>query len=308
LLAVAVLLLEIGLVERKRTVLAVAMALPALLAFLAMLGHRPEPVYEAFLIHFMARLGGTPLHTTLVAAAAFYVFACWRGVPKATGALTRTLLCLAFVDPATLDLGDLTGPRSLPLLLAATIQLSLGLLRRDSWSCVVGTVCLIVAGMSARVGGAPMPYRVPIGYHAVLFSVFALGAAFDDARGRWLRDVGACLAFLACLTSLLGDAIAGIPPWIPWVYSPLMCAVLAVYGRRLDHALSRKLAIGALACWLVATTSQGYRSLRRLAAGLDYIALGLAFFALAWITSLFKGGRLSMKALADEAEPEASLD
>ncbi len=310
LLAVGLLLLEIGLVERKRTVLRVAMVLPALLALLAMLGHRPEPVYQAFLAHFISRLGGTPLYATLVAAIAFYAFAWWRGVPRASGALTGTLLCLVFVDPATLDLGDLTGPQTLPLLLVATIQLWMGLLRQDPWPCVVGAGCLIVAGMSGRLGGQPLPYRVPIGFHALLLSTLALGAVFDDARGRWLRNASAAMAFLGCLTSLLGagGGVAEIPPWLPWVYSPVMCAVLAGYGHWLKHALSGQAAAGALSCWFVGMGWHGYRWLRQLAAGLDYIALGMVFFALAWITSLFKGGRLSTKILAADAKSVGRLD
>jgi hypothetical protein len=311
LFAVALLLLEIGLVEQKKTVLAVAMTLPALLCVLTLLGHRSEPVYQAFLAHFTHRLGGSPLYLTLVAAVAFYAFAWWRRVPKATGAMTAALLCLAFVEPSTRSLGDLAAPRFLPLLLVGALQLTLGITWRDSWACALGAGCLIVAGLTARVGGEPAPYRFPIGFHALLLSVLALGAAFDDTRGRRLRDAGAALTFLACLASLLGaggNGIAGIPPWIPWVYSPVMCVLLAVYGKWLEHAFSRNVAVGALACWFVAMGTQAYRWLRQLVAGLDYIALGMAFFVLAWLTSLFKGGKLSSGIASAAGKVEQTFD
>ena len=97
LFGVAVLLLEIGLVERKPALVHVALAFPVILIILAAAGHRHETVYQAFLAQFTARLGGTPLYLTLVASAAFYAYAWLRKAPHASSALTAVFLCLAFV-------------------------------------------------------------------------------------------------------------------------------------------------------------------------------------------------------------------
>src|SRR5262245_29425047 len=56
-LAVAVLLLEVGLAPRGRAVLGLALAAPAGLAALTLIGHRDDPFYQQFLAAFTARLG-----------------------------------------------------------------------------------------------------------------------------------------------------------------------------------------------------------------------------------------------------------
>ncbi len=110
-LSAGVVLLEIGLVERRTGVLRVAMATPALLLVLAAVGHRPEPVYQWFLDRFIERLGGTPLYLTLLASAGFYLYAALRGAPMAFDALTAALGALAVVSSGTLDAGGLVSPR-----------------------------------------------------------------------------------------------------------------------------------------------------------------------------------------------------
>ena len=65
-LAIGALLLEIGLIERRRGVLRVALFLPAVLVLLTVVGHRADPMYQWFLGRFISRLGGTPFYLTLL--------------------------------------------------------------------------------------------------------------------------------------------------------------------------------------------------------------------------------------------------
>jgi hypothetical protein len=207
--------------------------------------------------------------------------------------LTAVFLCLAFVEPATRNLDDLTSPRPVPLLVVAGLQIVLGLLRRSSWHCLLGAGCLIAAGIFGHVGGEPSPRRLPIAFHATLLAMLVLGSVFDDAVGRGLRNLAAALGVLGCLAVTTGRAGASseaLPPWLPWVYPVAMCLVLAAYGRWLDHGPSLWAAGVIVFFWLVGSGWRGYCSLRHLIAGLDYIALGGASFALAWLTSLVKGG------------------
>ena len=107
LFAVAVLLLELGIVEKKATVLRLALGMPAILAVLASLGHRSEVVYLAFLDEFAEKMGGTPLYVTLVASLGFFAYAWWRRVAMASLAVSVVLLSLVSVGPATRDLSGL---------------------------------------------------------------------------------------------------------------------------------------------------------------------------------------------------------
>lgn len=294
-LAIAVLLLEIGLVKRSRAVLRIALTLPMGLAVLAMVGHRPDPLYQGFLDVFRARLGGTPLFLTTLAMVFFSLYASIRRVPRATEMLTAALAMLTVIGPGSLDLNGLTPPKAWPLLAIAVLQLGLGLRRHDAWRCLVGTVGLVLA-VSIGLGDLEgTPGRGPIAFHLILLAVLVLGAAFDDRFGRSLRTLGSLMALLACLAAASGqfDRPERIPEWVMDGYPLMMAAVLAGYGFWLGHrpalAIAALMLLGALgvAGW------QGYCDLRRVVLGLDQIALGLASFALAALISLAKSGALA---------------
>jgi hypothetical protein len=309
LLAVAILLLELGLVEGNMTVKLAAMALPPIVTILAAVGHRPEAVYQQFLVRFTDRLGAAPLYLSLIASVGFYCYAWWRRVPGAVGALTVALLAVAVVEPVSRSLGELGSPQVGPLLLVATLQMSLGVLRRDPWRCLCGAGCLIavVFVFEGKIGGSPMSYRVPIGFHATLVVLFAIGAAFDDAVGRLLRNAGAALALLGSLAVLTGWGRGGIdnlPPWLPWAYPMAVSLFLAVYGRMLGHRESLVAAGIIVVSWLLVLGWRGYHGVRQVAAGFDYIALGMVSLAFAWVTSLVKGGRAPWKLATSAAKRE----
>jgi hypothetical protein len=131
--AIALLVLELGLVARSRVTTSIVMAVPVGLAVLAGVGHRPDAVYHEFLAIFTDRLGGTPLYLTILAAGGFYLYAWLRGVALAPEGLTGVLIALAFVRPETLDLGDVRFVSEVPLIAAWALQFGLGLWRREIW-------------------------------------------------------------------------------------------------------------------------------------------------------------------------------
>lgn len=291
LLAVGVLVLEIGLVERHNGVVRGALCVPAVVAVLALVGHRPEVFYQDFLTRFSNRLGGTPFYLTLIAAAGFYVYAASRRVRRAFDALTAALAALSVVAPTTLDLGQLVAPRPLPILAVAALQLGLGLRRRDAWRCLVGAACVVGAVAVMMPAGGIGAQRGPVAFHLALVVVFLVGAAFNDAIGRFLRGTGGVLAVVAALAVMTGRP-AALPVWVVVVYPLALAAIVAGYGLVLDHRPSLACAALIVACWVFVTGWQWYVHLRRIVVGIDFIVLGLVLFSLAVLTSLAKGGAL----------------
>jgi hypothetical protein len=295
-LAVAVLLLEAGIVGRRRLVLAVALATPAGLVALALVGHQPDPVYQGFLTTVSFRLGGDPLYLTLLIAAGFYAYAALRGAFLATEGLTAVLAALAVVGPDTLGSSALIEPRPAPILGAAVLQLGLGLWRRQSWRCLagVGGLGTVVALAPAGAGGDPTLHLLAV-FHVALFGVLFVGASFRDVLGRVLRLIGAALVVLASLAVLFGPltAPAELPPDAARLYPLALATLLAGYGWLLGHRVSQVGAALILACWSGAAGWRGYRSLREVVIGLDLMALSLGLFALAVLVSLTKSGALA---------------
>ncbi|MEO6811836.1 MAG: hypothetical protein ABI353_22230 [Isosphaeraceae bacterium] len=294
-LAIAVLLLEIGLVRRSRRVLWIALTLPMALVVLSMVGHRPDPLYQGFLDLFRARLGGTPLFLTVLAMVFFSIYASIRRVPRATEVLTAALAMLSVIGPGSLDLNGLVSPRTWPLLAIAVLQTGLGLRRHDAWRCLVGASGLVLAASISLGNLEGAPARTPIAFHLILLAVLTIGAVFNDRFGRSLRTPGALLVFLACLASASGrfERPDALPEWVMDIYPFFMAALLAGYGAWLRHRPSMVVAPLIVLGGLGAAGWRGYCVLRQVVLGLDQIALGLASFGLAALISLAKSGALT---------------
>jgi hypothetical protein len=118
-----------------------------------------------------------------------------------------------------------------------------------------------------------------------------VGAAFDGVVGRAARTLGGVLILAACLGAVISPP-AGLPPAAA-LYPLVLVAVLAGYGRLLEHRPSVALAAVALAGWLSVGGVRGYRALREEVAGLDYLVLGLALLPVAVLVSLYRSGALA---------------
>ena len=300
-LALGVLFIEFGLQARSGGLLKFALLVPAALTILATVGHRSDPIYEQFLARFISRLGGTPFYLTVLASLVFYGYAILRRVPLAAEALTAALAALAFVGPRTLNFDQLIFPQAWPLLALAILQLTLGIWRRSSGHCLLGGLVGVAA--LALFPGQPAlaNFRVPILFHVGLIIVLLVGAAFDDPLGRFLRGLGALLVLIGCLVAIFVPLPlpADLPSWSVWVYPPAMGLMLAGYGLLLRHAGSVAVAGLILLSWLIGAGVLGYRYLRHLLVGLDYIALSIAMLVLGILMSLVKSGHFGRRPRAE---------
>lgn len=192
-LAVAVVVLELGIVSRHRTTRVVGLALPFAAVMLSGTGHGAGGIYAEFLGHFAARLGGSPLFVALVAAAAFYGYAWLRGVRFASEGLTLALAGLAFVKPDALDFPHATAPQPVLLVAAVLLQVAVAVLRRDWWRVVLGGAVLL-AGLGVLAVRAYLKLRelVP-GLDYIVLGLLLLPVAVlvslskGGARGRPAR-------------------------------------------------------------------------------------------------------------------------
>jgi hypothetical protein len=296
LLALDVLLLELGLAARNRAALRTALLAPIGLVALALAGPEPGSVHEGFLLMFMSHLGGSPLFLALLAAVAFYALAAVRRVPKALPALSLALGALVVVGPGTLNLGGLVRPQPQPLLALAVLQLWLAWRSRSSWQSLFGTACL-VAGLTISLGQTDSAgFQAVMAFHLALGSLMVLGALFDDALGRFLRRAGAVLLSLACVGAVPGDSwlcqLTFVSPEVVRVYPMILVVVATAYGYCFTSREFLLAATLSVAGWVALVGFRGYLQMRQFVAGLDRIAWGMAFFLLAAAISLAKAGLL----------------
>lgn len=79
-----------------------------------------------------------------------------------------------------------------------------------------------------------------------------------------------------------------VPPWAVEAYPFVMAALLTGYGLLLGHRPSLAMVVLVLASWFVVAGWRGYRGLRQVVVGLDYLVLSLTLFAVAVLVSLNK--------------------
>jgi hypothetical protein len=289
-LALAVLLLEIGIVSKRPLVTRLALGLPVALVALAALGHRSDPIYRGFLEDFTSRLGVDPLYTTLLGLAGFYACAALRRVPLALPALTAALVALAVVSPHSLATGVVGPVRPLPLFAVALLLLVLGIARNSSGYWLASAVVLIAAVKAAFPG--PDPLVAILCFHLALLAALVIGAAFHDVVGDLMRFAACGMAVFACGILLLNGDARGVADWLMAGYPLVLAVVLALYGMMVRYLPATTTAGLILCCWLLAVGWHAYAATRRVVAGLDHIAVSLALFAVAILISLYKSGLL----------------
>jgi hypothetical protein len=291
-LVLCALLLEAGLVTKRRSLILGALIAPLALVAMSMVGHRPEGVYQQFLNMFRDRFGGAdPVFMSLLAVATFYTYAAIRRTPWALEALTASLAMATFVNPDTLRTGLIAAPQPAPMLVAAIVLLGLGVWRRGSWRCFAGACGLAVAfGLLITDDSVLFPYRWPMAFHLLLFAMLTIGCVFDDDLGKALRTAAPAMVLLVCLAIAILPLrpLAELPGWVPRFYPLAMALLLAAYGYLLWHPPTMVIAALILVTWSAASGWNIYRWLRTLVVGLDYLVLSFLVFALAILVSLGK--------------------
>jgi hypothetical protein len=292
LLALEVLIIEAAAASRNGAMKRAAMAVLPGILILTVIGHRSDPVYRGFLALFQETLGGTPLFLGLIALIGLYGYAGVRRLPHATGGLAGTLIALSVVGPGTLDLDGLIAPQPLPLVAVAALELGLGIKRRQSWHVLVGAGCLVTAITTGMRHIGLERYQGLAASHLAILVGALIGACWQDGLGRFLQRAAALLLALACVTATWRPpaVVESIPDeWIR-VYPVLAISCAAGYAMLTRCRPFFIATCVSVAAWLSALGWKGYRDLRQILIGLDWIVVGLGFFALAVVISLFKMG------------------
>ena len=307
LLAVNVLLLEIGLVSGSRRTLQAALLAPVVLVALAITGPAWEAADHGFLRMFHGTLDASPLFLTLVAVTAFYAVAATRRVPWAFDALSASVAALAVVGFGTFGPRTLVPPFGLPLLAVAALQAWPALKRRSAARSMLAAGCVVAAATLDLEGTWFTAYRGFVPIHLMLAYVLFVGAAFRGRLSTFLQHLGAGLIFAFGVAAMAIDAhLLGDPPTILLILYPALAVGVAVaYGRLVDNRWYYASAAGIVIGWPVLVGWKGYRRLRRILPGLAYVAWGLIFFLIAMLISLAKAGLIDRWLRRRTAQPHA---
>jgi len=292
--AVGLVLLEIGLTTRRRGPQVFALAVPFLLLTLSALNGSGSVVHLQFMAEFEQLLGGSPLFLSLVLVVAFYAMAVARHVPAAYDLLALGIAGLAMIGPHTHDLLELTAPKALPLLVATMLQVWPALERRDSRRWLLAGCGALAAATVQFQGTWFTDFQYFIPWHLLLLVVLAVGAGSRDTWARTCQSLAAVamgvLAIVWFLVAQSGAITAELPAAAVLAYPVVMIIVAWGYGRIASNRLYD--AAATIHAIMLATFAGSHAIVwsRQALPGVDYIAWGMACFALAALISLLKTG------------------
>jgi hypothetical protein len=310
LLAINVLCLEIGLRSRLKATVVTALFVPLAIVWLIFVAAVGPTGDFGFQQTFVDVLGATPQYLTLVLVAMFYSYAALRGARGAIWGVTLSLLPLAIVGQ-TSPLDTFVNPTGWPLLVAATLQLGLGIERRRAapWLWSAG---LLLAGLAIELRDTRfVAYHGAIPWHLGLLAILVVGAVFKDWFAKFVQYCGVGAILLAGLVAVTAPpASLGNPPAMLLASYPIFAAVVAAVYVWLASCPEYLWAVaGNALLWIVHGGWLGYQQLRHSVKGLDQIALGGVFLVVALAISLSKAGlhRQWLRRPADQ-KPERPLD
>jgi hypothetical protein len=292
LLALLVLLLEFGIVERIRRLRYAAMCLAPGLVFLSIPGDSGSAAYRTFLMDLVDS-AGSPVYFTVVGLVVFYAYGWLRGMKHSEWGLIAAFLLACIVGRQTVGLTTLTAPQWWPLAALGAVQLWLGVVRFNSARCFAAAMCLIAASSIALKETAFVAWSGAIPLHLALASMLAIGLVFHDRFAIVIRRLGAVALPVFCVLAAGAPAVAAVSPMMRIAYLGALAMIAVVYWRLAgDRWFLVAGCINAASGMLASvSTLQGAWSRSVGSRGFQPLAWGAACFALAALISAMKGSR-----------------
>jgi hypothetical protein len=310
LLCLCVLGLELGLATGRVLFLRFALFVPLGLLVLSLCGHRDDAVYSEFLHRFTQALGGTPAYFTLLALIGFYAFAMYRRIAAAGDGLALCLFGLAWVGPATLGPADFTATQPWALVASSIMLLVRAAGPGDPVRSGTAGLLLISASWIALPDRSSLLERLVVADHVAMAVCLVIAGVVgrSSIRAFCQQFFLGLLASTSIALSVSGMIGLGLfPDTVTWAY-PFAAGMVALgYGAWSGHSLARSIGRGLLGLGLVGFAWDGYRWLRGSVAGLDRIALGFGFFALAVAISARKASMIASRSLARTAATQGGI-
>ena len=294
-LAIGVLLMEMGRAWRNERLAAAGWLAPLVAVVLAGVGHRTDPVYSLFLGRFVSAAHATPLFVVIVLAAVIYAVARLRKIRLAGEALLAMLVALTTVGPATLTWADAHVPGALPVAAAGAWVFITGLRRGDTVRLLLASVALSWSAVLAIEDTTLAPYSGLISWHLLLVSLLAVGVLGRDPLAKLVQNSAAALLFATFL--VIAAAPSKVVPYMHdhqlYNYCVLVIAGSAAYGYFTRNRLFYATAAIEIALSATFLFGRGYGYLRHHVAGLAHLAWAALFFLVALAISLLKAGAIA---------------
>jgi len=289
LLAWGLIILEAGIVTKRRFWQGSGLAIPAV-AFCLSLAPANQNIAAAELTDRITQTVGSPAWWTLWAASLFYLAATVRKVPGAARLFVVAVATATVVTSETVSWAALTPwPPVVWLAFAFVAIVMLVITRKTQWAMEAGFYACLAYGLTPWLphGNYP-PLLVTVNLYLVCLTGIAI-----LSRERWMDEFRNILRMLFCLLAT-AVALQAIAPLAVWWEAPAYLAFLAtlssviwlMFGKADDFGLTKY----SLLCCYCVTFLQGFYGLEEHYRwkGLPAFAAGLALFHVGLLISSWK--------------------
>jgi len=282
-IALAVLILEAGIVRQRSSLRFIGMLLPIAAIYMSQTNAFGPSAQTSFLAMFMNEVG-SPLHGSLIAAAIFYCVALARRVQSSEEFTMAVLWALCCVNPQTQQFTRHFELTTWPLFAIFTIQLIAAWHSKPSIRALRALFCVLVLAWSFS-SNWPVINRTYVFSYALIATLLFVSVAFRDDFARRIRGVVSVLLVASCCCEpFVGYVFEIHNSWLTGFLHQTQLAVLSIicaYGiRSMAYFRGGIYCTGAL---LLNATVQYtlFVIAARNAYALGVISIGFAWFMLA---------------------------
>ncbi|MDB5338428.1 MAG: hypothetical protein JWN70_4047, partial [Planctomycetaceae bacterium] len=296
-LALGILALEAGVVERRQVLILTGLIAPIVCLRMAVpVGGGSWPFLE-FRAQFTERFG-SPTWLMLNGCWLFYAYALCRGVKVAAVGMLGMAVTIMVCGRIWPHQGAAFGLPALPLLLTSGWVLLQGWRRGDSWYFVAGLLGACAAGRDMDPGLLIPLAREAVWWNLSCLGILLSGLLFQDRAAKYWKQVGSALLAVNCLlAAVLPNLVeVNLPYGSLLAYCVVATSIAAAYAwvTRLFECRS-----AAAACMVFAAARLMLDSADLLKRsfhwdGALYFVVGLGAFVVAVVISAIKSARSSL--------------
>jgi hypothetical protein len=229
-LALLLLVLEIGIVERRDTLTASAVWAAPVLVVLSIPMDGGSVPYRDFL-ELLTDSAASPLYLSVIGLLLFYAYAWSRGVRSAEWGIGLALLLACVIGRRTVSPTAIETVHWWPLAVLGVLEAWQAIVGRSSVRSFIAATCTLASLSIGLQGTAFTAYDGAIPLHLAFAAALVIGIIFHDPFALFLRRIGAVVLPLACLLAIASEQARSLPEGLLIGYLLTLTGVALGYWR-----------------------------------------------------------------------------
>lgn len=229
-LALLVLALEIGIVEKRDSLTAVVTWVAPALFVLSIPMDGGSAPYREFLA-LLTDSASSPIYQSVIGLLIFYAYAWIRGARQGEWGLALALLLTCVIGRRTVSPATLETVHWWPLAVLGGVETWQAIDRRSSARSFIAATCVLASLSIGFKDTAFTAYDGAVPLHLTVAAALVIGVVFHDEFALVLRRICAVLLPLACLAAFKSEQANSLPETLRMAYLLALTSLAIGYWR-----------------------------------------------------------------------------